>query len=100
MMFTPSRFKDSSKIRAPESFTARPPFGSPRVRPPSLISLGAVHREHASPSRLAGPRGPLLDTGLRRSEPCDRHHVRRAGYVVHAHAVAELHRRGLAPVLA
>src|SRR4029450_10655364 len=34
MRSTPSRFNDSSKIRAPESFTACPPFRFLRVPPP------------------------------------------------------------------
>src|SRR6266566_5733954 len=42
----------------------------------------------------------LLERRLRRSKPRDGDAERRARHVVHPHMVAELHRRGLAPVLA
>src|SRR5256885_8984512 len=42
----------------------------------------------------------LLERGLRRGEPGDGNAERRARYVVHAGVVAELHRAGLAAVLA
>src|SRR2546430_14592297 len=42
----------------------------------------------------------LLERRLRRREPGDRDAERRAGHVVHPHMVTELHRRGLATVLA
>src|SRR5215813_11445064 len=65
--------------------------------------FGPVPRQSAyrvSPACLPRLRRALLDAGLRGGEPRDGHHVRRAGHVVHAHAVAELHRRRLAAVLA
>src|SRR5215470_19361377 len=117
MVSTPSRFKLSSRMRAPESFTANPP-----VRPSgtALVSAafacGIVPEESSIPHRFglrprpsACPGSPaplprlrraLLDAGLRGGQPRDGHHVRGAGHIVHAHAVAELHRRRLAAVLA
>src|SRR2546430_5835105 len=55
-----------------------------------------------SRSRMGGPLRclPLLDAGLRRAEPRDGDHERRARHVGHAHLVTELDRRGLAAVLA
>src|SRR2546422_7375654 len=54
--------------------------------------------------QLYGRAGPvdhplLLERRLGRGETGDRHAERRAGHVVHAHAVTEFHRRGLATML-
>src|SRR3989475_9545967 len=54
--------------------------------------------------RLNGRAGPvdhplLLERRLGRGETGDRHAERRAGHVVHAHTVTELHRRRLAAML-
>src|SRR5467141_3824153 len=54
--------------------------------------------------RLNGRAGPvdhplLLKCGLSRGEPSDRHAERRAGHVIQAHAMTELHRRRLTAVL-
>ena len=53
MRSTPSRFNDSSKIRAPDSFTACPPFRFLRV-PPAL-------REFSAPLEEAGRGRALRD---------------------------------------
>src|SRR5881296_3355981 len=68
--------------------------------------LGYAHPESRAPNPepLDGRSGPvdhplLLERRLRRGETGDGHAERRAGHVVHAHMVTELHRRGLAAVL-
>src|SRR5882724_8091509 len=80
MMSTPSRFRHSSTILAPGSFTSSP----------YRLCIRRALR-----GGLAG-----LDAGLGGAEPRDRNHERRARHVRHAHLVTELHRRRLAAVLA
>src|SRR3954463_10785676 len=79
MRSTPSRFRHSSKILAPGSFTV----------PSYLLCI----------RRVLGRRLARLDARLRRAETRDRDHERRARHVRHAHLVTELHRRRLAAVL-
>src|SRR2546423_10560294 len=78
MMSTPSRFRHSSTILAPGTFTSSPY----RLRIRRALRGG-----------LAG-----LEAGLGGAEPRDRNHERRARHVRHADLVTELHRRWLAPV--
>src|SRR3954463_1931883 len=80
MRSTPSRFRHSSKILAPGSFTV----------PSYLLCI----------RRMLGRRLARLDARLRRAEARDRNHERRARHVGHAHLVTELHGRRLAAVLA
>src|SRR5439155_26319291 len=80
MMSTPSRFRHSSTILAPGTFTSSPY----RLRIRRALRGG-----------LAG-----LEAGLGGAEPRDRNHERRARHVRHADLVTELHRRWLAAVLA
>src|SRR5437763_16768812 len=80
MMSTPSRFRHSSTILAPGTFTSSPY----RLRIRRALRGG-----------LAG-----LEAGLRGAEPRDRDHERRARHVRHADLVAELDRRRLTAVLA
>src|SRR5216110_421921 len=62
--------------------------------PPSSTTCLLSHRR---PRAIDHPL--LLERRLGRGEARDRHAERRAGDVVHAHVVTELHRRGLAAVL-
>src|SRR6185503_14068046 len=80
MMSTPSRFRHSSTILAPGSFTV----------PPYRLCI----------RRVLGRRFARLEACLRRAQTRDRNHERRARHVRHAHLVTELHRRRLAAVLA
>src|SRR5712691_10744219 len=68
--------------------------------------LPNLHNLHNLPSLLLSHRRPraihhalLLERRLGRGETGDGHAERRAGHVVHAHAVTELHRRRLAAML-
>src|SRR5215510_10297122 len=91
MMSTPSFFRHSSRMRAPESFTT----GS------SLPRAYRMQTTLASSTSLASDRrARRRDLSLGRRQPRDRHRERRAGHVVHADPMAEGHRRRLAPVLA
>src|SRR5258706_9245739 len=61
------------------------------MRPP-------MHRKYVSIGELVAD--GLLELGLGRGQPGDRHRVGRAGDVVEPHPVEEVDRRGIAPVLA
>src|SRR2546427_1285779 len=62
--------------------------------PPSPTTCSLSHRR---PRAVNHPL--LLECGLSRGETGDRHAERRAGHVIQAHVVTELHRRRLAAVL-
>ena len=64
---------------------------------PNLHSLPSLLLSHRRPRAIHHPL--LLERRLGRGETGDRHAERRAGHVVHAHAVTEFHRRGLATML-
>src|SRR6266699_2934543 len=65
----------------------------PQPSPSSTTCLSSHRRSGAVNHPL------LLECGLGRGQTGDRQAERRAGHVVHAHAVTELHRRRLAAVL-
>src|SRR5262249_36934203 len=77
-MSTPSRFKHSSTILAPGSFTE-----------PSLRARCTLGRRLTSP-----------ESRLRCRQPRDRNHERRTGHVRHPYFVTKLYRRRLSAMLA
>ena len=68
------------------------------------LAAGKAYRQ-GGPSSMDGPPClwcmlPLFQSGMGGSQPCDGHPERRAGYVVEAREVAELHGSGVAAVFA
>src|SRR4029077_8948062 len=73
---------------------------APSRPPPSSTVLHRPSPTYRSDGRSRPINHPLLlERRLGRGETGDGHTERRAGHVVHAHAVAELHRGRLAAVL-